>query len=684
VDFVEAKDVPGVNGWKFSGGSFPGAQEEIFSTGKSNYAGQSLGLVVAETREIALEAARHVQVEYANSGPVVVDIEKAIEDPANIVDYGPTWAQWGDVEAAFQTADKVVQGRFKMGSQYHFHMETQIAIATPIEDGFDIEIASQDVSMIQGIVALSLGLPAHSINPTVRRLGGAYGGKIVLPNHLATAAAVAANKIQKPVRIWTPLEDNMKMFGKRNAYLFDYKIGLDKDGKILGIESKLYCDGGWSCNDVDSAFACVFGTSCYNIPALKYTPYGVRTDTHPPTAVRAPGMVNGNSMIEAILQHAAVEMGMNPMALRTTNLMKQGDPVMPPGRFLDAPSPIPEMLEQLNTSAEMAPRQAEILAFNSANRWKKRGLSVVPMRYDHSLNGFQLKMNCLISVFAIDGTVAVSHNGIEMGQGMNTKVAQVVAYELGIPLDMIQIKPVTANVSPNGSTTGGSAGSEANCMAAISACQILKERLEPVRKKMGLEATWQEIITAASDAGIDLCARYQFEAVKDNFLGYHVWGAAVSEVEVDILTGEMYVVRSDIIEDVGLSTSPQVDIGQIEGSFIMGQGLWTSEEIKHNSETGELLTMNTWEYKPPAAKDIPQDLRVSMLKNARNPLGCFSSKATGEPAVLMGITVLFAIWDALNSSRSDGGQSGWWQLNGPATVEHIHQHAGVSPDQFIF
>lgn len=311
------------------------------------------------------------------------------------------------------------------------------------------------------------------------------------------------------------------------------------------------------------------------------------------------------------------------------------------------------------------------------------------MRYDHwlagmAMFGLSLKMNCLISVFAVDGTVSVAHNGIEMGQGINTKVAQCVAYSLGIPLEFIQCKPVTALTNPNGSVTGGSAGSEANCVAALAACDILKERLAPARAKLGPGASWQEIIWEANSNNVDLCARYMMEVAKDKYYGYQVWGVTVTEVEVDILTGEMRIVRADVTEDAGLSSSPLVDIGQVEGAFVMGLGLWTSEEVKCNRETGELLTMNTWEYKPPAAKDIPQDFRVNLLKNARNEHGVLSSKATGEPALLMGISVLFAIWDALDSSRKDGGQTGWWQLNGPATVEHIHQHAGVTPDQFVF
>merc|ERR1712025_407290 len=202
--------------------------------------------------------------------------------------------------------------------------------------------------------------------------------------------------------------------------------------------------------------------------------------------------------------------------------------------------------------------------------------------------------------------------------------------------------------------------------------------------ELGPQASWPEVIAAANNASVDLCARYMFEGQKDNYPGYNVWGAGISEVEVDILTGQMFVVRTDILEDAGLSTSPVVDIGQVEGAFIMGLGLFASEEIKHDKNTGELLTKNTREYKPPAAKDIPQDFRVTLLKNARNPMGVMSSKATGEPGMLMSISVLFAIREAVSSAREDSGLTGWWQLNAPATVENIQQHAGLRPELFIF
>merc|ERR1711973_685076 len=601
------------------------------------------------------------------------------------VENGGDSLSYGDASGAISGADHVVQGRFKMGSQYHFHMETQVCISTPMEDGFDLEICSQDITSTQHQVAQVMNMDDNSINITVKRLGGAYGGKIVLPMHLATAATVAANKVKRPVRLWLNLEDNMKMLGKRNPYLFDYKIGLSAEGNILGVESSIYCDSGWSLNEVDSMMAAMFGQNCYKIPNCKYVPHGVKTHTASPTATRAPGMVNGAAMIEAIMEHAAVEIGMKPLDLRMKNLMEMGDPIMPPPLTLPDNNPVAGLVGEIQASSDYNTRIAAIQDFNSSNKWKKRGISLVPMRYGHNLSLFSgLKMNCVVSIYGGDGSVSVSHNGIEMGQGINTKVAMTVAFKLGIDVSLIRIKHVNNLTSPNGATTGGSAGSETNQVAAIHCCDILNERLQPIKDELEPGATWQEIISAANDKYIDLCARYMFEANKNNYLGYNVWGVNVIEVEVDILTGEMYTVRADVLQDAGLSSSPIVDIGQVEGAYTMGLGFWTSEEIKHDADTGELLTKNTWEYKPPASKDIPQDFRVSLKKNSRNPAGVVGSKATGEPSIMMSVGVLFAIRDALNSARKDAGLSGWWQLHGPATVEQINLHTGVNPDQFTF
>lgn len=407
------------------------------------------------------------------------------------------------------------------------------------------------------------------------------------------------------------------------------------------------------------------------------------TQTH--TSARAPGMVNGHAMLEHMLEHAASQMEVDPMELRMNNLMMEGSPVLPPPATLPVPCPIEDMVGQLKAKADYDNRVAAANTFNQANKWKKRGISMVPMRFPHAPKGYGIVYSCMLSVFGMDGTISVTVGGIEMGQGLNTKVHQVVAKELGVDMSLIKIKAATLVAGPNDIVTGGSFGSELNCAAAVKACAVLNANLQPIKDQLGPDATWEQIIGTAAVSGVDLCVRgTEFADKDDKVQNYSVWGAVISEVEVDILTGEQYVVRTDLIEDAGLSTSPQVDIGQVEGAFMMGLGLWTSEQIKFDPTTGELLTKNTWEYKPPAAKDIPQEFNVTLLKNSRNPVGVFSSKATGEPALLLAVSVLFAIKNALTACRADAGLAGWWKLDGPATVEKIHQHSGITPDMFTF
>ena len=269
---------------------------------------------------------------------------------------------------------------------------------------------------------------------------------------------------------------------------------------MQGVDCKLYCDGGWSLNDLDSSVACLHSQSCYKIPNIRLEPFGVRMDTQPPTATRSPGILNGLSMMEAVMEHAASVAGWDPLDFKLNNLMEMGDPT--------EENPIAEMVADLKISSDYTARLSAAQEFNGANRWKKRGIAMVPMRYFHKPSVAGLKYNCLISVFAVDGSVSVTHSGIEMGQGLNTKVAQVIAYELGIDVSMVKIKPVTLNLNPNTSTTGGSYASESVCVAAVECCKILKERLAPIRDQVGMEATWPQLIQAANEANVDLCSRY--------------------------------------------------------------------------------------------------------------------------------------------------------------------------------
>ncbi|KAJ8870409.1 hypothetical protein PR048_029430 [Dryococelus australis] len=331
-----------------------------------------------------------------------------------------------------------------------------------------------------------------------------------------------------------------------------------------------------------------------------------------------------------------------------------------------ANNPIPGMIQDIKKSSDYEAREKNVEEFNKMSGCpdrlscfrrtggKKRGISLVPMGYPFQALG---NFAAMVSVYGQDGTVAVVHGGVECGQGINTKVAQVTAHFLGIPLDQVSIKASNSMVTPNGFVTGGSITSESCCYAAMVCCKTLLERLKPFRTDK--EQTWKELVLTAFMSMVDLSATYMFSP-KDGVKPYTIWGVTVAEVEIDVLTGQHQVLRVDLLEDAGKSMSPEVDVGQVEGAFIMGLGYWLHEELVYNLDTGELLTNRTWNYKPPGAKDIPIDFRVELRRNAPNPFGVLRSKATGEPPLCMSYGAFVAVRNALASARVNAGAEDEW------------------------
>jgi xanthine dehydrogenase/oxidase len=380
---------------------------------------------------------------------------------------------------------------------------------------------------------------------------------------------------------------------------------------------------------------------------------------------RAPGTVEGIAMIENIMENVAMIVGKDPLKVRLANIPKN--------------SKVRSILQEITTTAEYSQRRAEIEKFNADNRWIKRGIAILPMKYHLGYFGSQ---NALVSVYYADATVSISHGGIEMGQGLNTKVAQTAAYILGIPIEKISIKPTNNFTAPNAIVTGGSQGSDISCFAVQKACEIIKARLEPI-KKANPNDDWSKIIQKAFAQNIDLMASYFFKA--SDIKEYDIWGAACSEVEVDVLTGSLLINRVDILEDLGESMSPGVDIGQIEGAFVMGLGYYLTEQLVYDKQTGELKTNRSWNYKVPGAKDIPIDFRVKFLQNSSNPFGVLRSKAVGEPATCLAFSVIMALRHALNSARKDSGikTNEFYHLGAPSTTETIFMAANNVPEQFL-
>nr|BCT26317.1 aldehyde oxidase [Euura sp. 'Pontania] len=669
IAFYAAGDVPGRNVSipVEAKGLYLFFDEPLFVDKNVLYAGQPIGVIVATSNAIANEAVKHVKTIYtgAFNTKAIVNIEDVIasKDESRIITSAmiPAQSKGTDVR-------HVIKGVFSCGAQYHYTMETQTCICVPIEDGMDVYTSTQCVDLNQVAIAICLGVPHNSINVSVKRLGGGYGAKISRAAQIACACALVCHKLRRPSRFVMTIESNMSSVGKRTSTRQEYEVGVDDNGKIQYLDSKHWSDAGAIFNEPMGLAVAFHSGSCYDTATWTRQGMDVRTDTPTNTYCRAPGSTEGVAMIENLMDHISREVSKDPLEVRLANMDPADNNTMK------------DLIEDLKATADYDTRKRAVASFNGENRWKKKGIALVPMKYPFMYFG---QFNALVSIYAHDGTVAISHGGIECGQGINTKVAQVAAYILGIDVDMISVKPTNSLTSPNNSTTGGSVTSESCAYATMVACKELNQRLAPVKAKMN-KPTWKELVLEAHEQDVDLCARYMFAASKDEPKPYAIWGCAVGEVEVDMLTGQHIVVRVDLMVDAGRSMSPEVDVGQAEGAFVMGLGYWTCEDLIYDPETAVLTNNRTWNYKPPGAKDIPVDFRVSFRRNAPNPTGVLRSKATGEPPLCSSYVILLAIRDALNSARADAGNTDkWYNLHGPATTEKILSSSLTCKEQMI-
>ncbi|XP_044006015.1 xanthine dehydrogenase/oxidase-like [Aphidius gifuensis] len=480
------------------------------------------------------------------------------------------------------------------------------------------------------------------------------------------SCALACYILNRPTRFIMSIESNMMCIGKRFSAKQEYNVGVDSNGIIQYLNAKNWHNGGATWNDGVSDGTIMHYYSCYNNDTWNCIGYQTKTDIPPNTFARAPGSTEGIAMIENIMDHISRIVKIDPVEVRLNNM-----------NSIDKEA-LSTMIADLKVSSNYETRLHDIKLFNNNNRWKKRGISLIPMKYPLGLWG---QFNAFVSIYARDGTVSITHGGIECGQGIHTKVAQVAAYTLGIDLDMVNVKPTNNMTSPNNSVTGGSITSESSCHATMIACKEILSRLTPIREKLN-NPTWKELIFAAYEENIDLSAKCMLP--NDPHKGYPIYGATVTEVELDILTGQHLIRRVDLLEDTGTSLNPDIDLGQVEGAFCMGIGYWTSEDIIYDPKTGLLTNNRTWNYKPPGAKDIPVDFRVSFRRNAPNPLGVLRSKATGEPPLCMSYSVVLAIRHALDSARDDAENTdSWYNLDGPVTTEKILLSSLTTKDNMI-
>ncbi|KAK7429576.1 hypothetical protein QQZ08_003955 [Neonectria magnoliae] len=690
VDVVDKDDMPYAEANQFGPPYFDEvffAEDEVFT------AGQPIAIVLATTPAKAQHAARAVKVEYEEL-PAIFSIEEAIEKES----YHNFFKELkkGDPEEAFKKCDYVFTGTARMGGQEHFYLETNACVAVPKHEDGEMEIfaSTQNANETQTFAARVCDVAANKVVVRVKRLGGGFGGKETRSVILSSVLALAAKKTKKPVRYMLSREEDMVISGQRHPFLGRYKVGVNKDGKIQAVECAIYNNAGWtfdlSASVCERAMTHVDG--CYRIPNMHVTGRLCKTNTMSNTAFRGFGGPQGMFIAETYMEEVADRLGMPVETLRQINMYRDDDQThfnQDLGDWF-----VPLMYKQVQDESNYSQRKHVIVEFNRGNKWRRRGMALIPTKFGISFTALFLNQaGALVHIYH-DGSVLVAHGGTEMGQGLYTKLTQIAAQALGVPLDNVFISETSTNTVANASATAASASSDLNGYAIYNACKQLNERLAPYREKLGPEANMRQLAHAAYFDRVNLSAQgfyktpeigYDWATGEGKMFFYFTQGVAAAEVEIDLLTGTWTCLRADIKMDVGQSINPAIDYGQIQGAFIQGLGLFTMEEslwLRNGPTAGSLFTRGPGAYKIPGFRDIPQTFNVSLLKDVewKELRTIQRSRGVGEPPFFMGSAVFFAIRDALRSARSSAGvvakvgddkDPGLLRLASPATPERI-------------
>ncbi|CAB3227915.1 unnamed protein product [Arctia plantaginis] len=660
ITYYTAKDIPGLNSFTPIDDPVYSINEEVLCSGDVKYYNQPLALIVADTQSTADTATKLVKIQYTNIQNPVIDVKEAKLDPKRNMLYK-------EVKATDKGCDvnRVLTGGNTIYGQQHFSIETLVCVTKPIEEGIAVYATSQWLGAMQLMISRALKLDQSRIDVHVRRLGGSYGIKISRSIQTAVAASLVATKLNRPCRIIMNLETNTRSQGKRLPCSTDYEIGVNKSGAFQYVNYTIYEDNGYAVNENLTEFGSKVYHNCYNASTWNYKCYNTITDTAKNTWFRSPGTFENIAMVEMMMEQLSYTSSIDPAQLRLTNLDPQD-------------IELKEMFETLKYNSEYTRRRTEVNNYNSQNRWKKRGIRFVFLKWQHIQPRY---FDVSLSVFQGDGTVIISHGGVEIGQGINTKVSQIAAYMLKIPIEMIIVKENNTTVSPNSAVTGGSISTQNIIIAVERCCEELLARLEPIRRKLN-NPTWEELIQNSFEMSLDL--QVHGFVNKDDMQYYQVYGVTVAEVEIDVLTGEHEILRVDILQDVGKSINPDLDVGQVEGAFVMGIGYWTSEKLVYDKKTGELLTDRTWNYYVPQARDIPQDFRVYFRKNSYSNKILFGSKACSESPMCMAVSIPIAIREAIVSARQEVGipSTEWFHIDGPYTTEEIYMACATRSEDF--
>jgi xanthine dehydrogenase large subunit len=685
LDLAEVRSAPGVVA-VFTAADIPGENnvgpvfhdDLLFAEDEILYPGQPLFVVAATGNRAARVAARLAKVE-TEPLPALVTLADAQEAGSDFEE--PQRMARGDPQAALERATHRLSGTLAMGGQEHFYLEGQAALATPGEEGhIHVVSSTQHPSEVQHLIAVLLGLSSADVTVEVRRMGGGFGGKETQAAAYAAACALVAAKTGRPARIRADRDDDMVMTGKRHDFRADYDVGFDGDGRIEGIRIELASRCGATV-DLSLAIndrAMFHADNCYYLPAVEIVSRRLKTHTVSNTAFRGFGGPQGMMAIERAMDAIASHLGLDPLAVRRANLYGPGRDVTPYHMTVED-NVAPEIIAELEQSAGYAARLETVAEFNERHRILRKGLALTPVKFGISFTTTHLNQaGALVLVYA-DGSIHLNHGGTEMGQGLMIKVAQVVADVFRVPIGTVKVSSTRTDKVPNTSATAASSGTDLNAMAAKNAAETIRERLDAFAATDPESAGWTfgELCRRAHLARISLAAtgyyatpRIHYDRASHSgrpFL-YFAYGAALSEVVIDTLTGEHRVVAVDILHDVGRSLNPAIDLGQVEGGFIQGMGWLTTEELVFD-ERGRLLTHAPSTYKIPTAGDRPPQMDIRLWERGENAEDTIHrSKAVGEPPLMLAISVFSALTQAVAAAAPGKGLP---KLDAPATPERI-------------
>jgi len=695
VAVYTAKDIPGENNCG------PIVHDDPFlAVGRVEFLGQAVAVVVAREMLYAREAAHKAKV-LVKELPPILTIDEAMAAQSFVMP--PKGITRGNASEAIAKAPRKVKGSTETGQQEQFYMEGQITYAVPREDGqLTLYSSTQHPDGNQREAAAALNLSTNDVEVICRRMGGGFGGKEGNASIFSQSAALAAFKLQRPVKLRVNRDDDMMITGKRHDFRIDYEVGYDDEGRILGADITLLSRCGYS-TDYSGPVndrACLHIDNCYYIPNLKLISHRCKTNTQSATAFRGFGGPQGMFGIETIIEQIANDIGKDPLDVRMLNIYQDpavsGNPATMVTQYGQTIADWvgDKVITQVASEAKYRERRDSVNAFNKVNKRRKRGLALVPLKFGISFTATMLNQGGALLNIYMDGSVSVNHGGTEMGQGLNTKMAQVCADGLGIDLSYVRVTGTDTQKVPNASATSASSGADINGAAIMNATAQMRARLAPVAANMlgckdtevnfansmahggGKSVEWTAVAKQAwldrvglSVAGFYMTPeiKYDFATLTGHAFYYYCYGASVSEVEIDTRTGEWWLKAVDIVHDAGKSINPAIDKGQIEGGYVQGMGWLTMEECIWDKK-GKFLTHGPSTYKIPVAGDIPEHFNVTLFDGSNLKPTPFNSKAVGEPPLMLALSTFFALRDAVSASADHQTVV---HMSAPATPEKI-------------